>query len=504
MADKPIVIGDWHKRMGLSAHTGPELIRCLDISEYGVLRLNKKPTAMAQKSGEAFTTLPSWIGKGRISTSAYRYFVAPNGAIKYYNLTTSEWTKIGTVNSDGRGAGMFAGTNTAKDFLIFTNASELRCLDCSSYASPTFTTISSGLEANATYRAMCLTSSNRLYIANRWHITELMEVDGQTFAPGTAETFTLTPKKLGVPSTGEITSLAEMGSYLIAGTTTGELYYYNLDNIDEYPFPERVVKGGDGIITNIIVLKNIVYYQSGTLGRWYYTTGLTANKCAEIPLGLLEPSESVTVSPFSCLAMNDKIYFGAVPSASEEYAGIWSFDTQRVGQTIDPTDLGVQACIMEHKISTDYTGAITIGAIVKGGLSATVQADSGAGLLYGFSQVGDTDYYLIDQTSTYVYSASDGEYISQFSWIGNRLKKRTINEIEIQLAKPFPADYSIVLYYRTNTSASWTSIATLNTAGQTSFSIPRAITTDKIQFRMVIDGKANDSTNIEIMHLIAR
>lgn len=499
---KPLIIGDWYKGMGLTAHTGPELIKCLNIDDYGILKLNNKPEAMGVDTGSPLGGLVTWIGPGRVSATAKINFAIMNGAMKYYSASSSEWENMAaSYYPDGKGAVTFGGSNASKDYLLFTNAADLRALDLSTYnTSPAVTVIASTLESSITYRPMTLALNNAAYIGNGRYIAELIEIDGQTFAPGTGTTFTFTPKKFGIPADAQVSALGQMGSYLVAGTTNGDLYFWNMETVtDDSPFPERKVEGADGIVNIIKVYKNVIYYQAGNKGIWYYTTGITSQKCAQIPQQI-SGEYAVVIKPNSATVQNDKIYFGAGIGA---YSGIWSFDTQKVGQSVDPTDLGVQACIYEHRVSTDYVSVnIEIGGMLGTGATASIASGTSSQLIYGMSQEGDTDYYRIDKTSAYVYSSSEGEYISQFYQVGTRRNKRTFKSVEMQLAEPLANNYSVTLYYRESTAASWSALATFSTAGDSSYVANRSITVDKIQIKAVVDGAATSKTNIKILSFI--
>lgn len=474
---KPINLFDRaYLGMGLSRYTGFEFMQCVDVDDFGVIKLNIKPIAEAVKSGQSFGSVPFQLGYGRTSASAFLRFAIGSGFLKYFNTTNSEWTDVGTPGTTTYdfGMGFFAGSN-AKDFLIYpaSTAGQLNALDCASIASPSVTAnFITTLDSGALYRPFHSGSNNRLYIGNKNKVAELYENSGQTFAPGTAGTFTCTPDKLKLGSSYEVSCFDEWNEYLVIGTKNpannimSDIFLWDMVSPG---YDRRISVNVPGGINQIIVHKNYIYFQAGNFGEWFVSAGGGVEKIAQIPKHLLGVSGYIAkIYPMARVAKGDRIYFGcSIGSGEKSLSGVWSFDTRIIGETFDPTNRGVQACQYEHTMSTGQNGATAY-------LGGFLPISNEKGFDYGFaSTVGETTTAGVDtigKTSNSLYDASEGQIISRFIEISPFDAKSF--KTRLVLAKPLLSGQSIVILYRsnpsydTNTATAWVTATAYSLANE--------------------------------------
>jgi len=440
-----------YQGMGLSRYTGFELMKCVDVDDYGVIKINSKPVATAVKSGETFSSLPFQINHGRTSASSFLRFCIGSGFIKYWNTTNAEWTAMASVttgtSSNFFSFGFFAGSNT-KDFMIYPSSTDgnLNAFDCSTTASPS---VSSGfittLPQGAVYKPFFTASNNRLYIGAGRFLSELLEKDGQTFAPGTPATFTFTAQKLKLGASHQIHCLAEWNEYLVIGTknpANPEISDVFLWDMVSPSFERKISVNVPGGVNSVFAYKNYIFIQAGNKGEWFVTAGGGVEKIAEIPPGIITPNTNIDIYPGGVASAGDRIYFGA---KTYDYSGVWSFDTRLLGESYDPVNRGVQPCQLEHTMSTGVIDNVSVGALQR----------SGTGILAGWSSTtGETTTHGIDAInlntdSQKLYSDSEAVIISRFYQLSG-INSQSVQS-ELHLAKPLRrTGDSITIYYRAN------------------------------------------------------
>lgn len=505
---KSILLNDWQNGIGKSRYTGFEFMKCVNLDEDGVLKINYKPSLMDEDASEPIIHFIKWQGYGRVSASSYRIFATADNEIRYLDLASGDWEDISgtTANPDGFGSGIcWGGSQTAKDFLLFIDGANMSALDCSTFASPTFTyNFITTLATDCFYRPMFVASNNRVYIGNGHKLAELKENSGQTFAPGTSATYTFTPNILDLPSSFEISCLAEMGDYLVIGTknpyypTCSHVFLW--DKVSASFEQPIVVNAADGV-NQIQVYKGVMFIQAGSLGDWFYSLGTVAEKCAEIPKHV-RGNSYFSIYPNGCVVVEDKIYFGVGGGTiAAGLLGIWSLDTRKVSKN------NIQECLLEHTISNGVDG--TTGVVYIDGMLAV----SNKGFRYGwYTTVGETSTYAIDSVNNgfandsnvsdrMLYGSSEAYMISPFYRVGTYRTKRVITHSEIQLAKALDTNESVVIQYRTERDGTWVAYHTFNTTGKQSCQCPAITDLESVQFKIILDTGTAQTSGPELLSI---
>ena len=114
-------------------------------------------------------------------------------------------------------------------------------------------------------------------------------------------------------------------------------------------------------------------------------------------------------------------------------------------------------------------------------------------------------YGIDNLTTTKVYTGYTGYFDSPLFSVGSLLQQKTPTEIEFNLARPLRTDEAVRLAYRTDLTASFTTIGThtFTTAGavvsvNTNYDFPPC---EQIQFRIYLTG---DGTSPELKGVTIR
>jgi hypothetical protein len=447
-----------YQGMGLSRYTGFELMKCVDVDDYGVIKLNYKPGLMPAATSQTIDNVPFFLGRGKSGENSSIIIAAIKDQAKYWNTATSAWTSLANVTPNlntaypYRGVGFYGGFNSAKDYMIYTGSStttNLYAFDCSTATSPSVdTSFITTMEANSIYRPFFTSATaNKLFIGNRRYLAEIAEVDGQTFDPATAGTFVFTPKKLDLASAYEISCLTEWNEYLVIGTknladpSVSDIFLWDMVSSS---WDRKISINQPGGVDQVVVYKNFIFINCSS--DWFVSLGGAAEKVAQIPRHLL--AGGCAVYPNAWCIKNDRIYFGVRGTG---ISGVWSFDTRIVGESYDPANRGVLPCQYEHTLSNGVTDALIYPLCL---LSINTSS-----FLAGWWRDADTDTYgidAVDYTSAYgryVYSSSEGKIISRFYRLAGTTSQ-SLNS-ELFLAKPLKTNESVKIYIRNTPGTSY-------------------------------------------------
>ncbi len=462
-------------------------VRNVDIlTNPGSFRLNNLMTKQSS------TTVTNYIKWQRIDPVTGKVYAVDAGG-KVYTATSggATWTVI-AGNSGGIGGGL----EIWKDYLIVVGTSSLDAYGPLS-GSPSWTnnffgsslTLSVGL-----FFPIFRSLDDSLYIGNGKYVSRLAELT--TFAPGTAATFTATQKAITLADNYQVSAIRELGENLMIGTT-----YLNSNTLaDVFPYsrltltlglPIRIVEGGVRAMYN---LGNRLYVLAGTTGKMFLTDTVSATQIAQIPSYImnLDGGLGLTMYPDSIMYLKGKIWFGmgASNTAIGGNIGVWSYN---------PTTKVLQ---MENIISTGRDGS-TAGLFISSLLPLSVDSylcaweDDSGGATYGVDLLVDTQRY-----TGYV-----GYVDSPLIKIGDALDNKTIPQLEINLTKPLVTGQGVKIQYRSNLTASFTDLATIdfatNGAGP-SFNISASVMTNLVfvQIRCLLTTASSSNLSPEVQSIM--
>lgn len=270
-----------------------------------------------------------------------------------------------------------------------------------------------------------------IYYCDDRYVGSIKENSGSVFDPATGGTYTFTQDALDMPQYEIAEWLEELGTnLLIAGGTFDKIYPWDRIS-DSYNNPLTVPEKQVKRLKNI---GGVVYILAGTWGNVYTTQGTYVRHFKKIPEYITNNSQSLSTGPITwggIGAINGSLLFGMAVQTSGNSGIYLLYPDGRL--------------IIDRIPSTGSTNATAI--------------------------LVQTTYYEIgyasgiDTIDTDMLSALEGVVQSGLYSVGTKTKLATYSVLEVQTGKPTATGGQIRISYRTDTSSSFTTLATYSTDG---------------------------------------
>lgn len=295
-----------------------------------------------------------------------------------------------------------------------------------------------------------------VYWVDDRYIGSLKENSGTTFAPGTSNTYTYNSQALDTPAGELLVCIEEQGANVLAGSSrTGKIYPWDRTS-DSFNLPLICTE------SNVQRLKNIgskVMILAGTAGNIYSTNGSTVRFEKTLPRQVI--NQSMTLQ-------SNVVTWGGVSSSGQ---GAFLFGAG----VLTTANSGV------YKLYPDGRLVITnIPSSGAGNATAIYAGDD-------FFNIGFASGAAYVDTS--LYSSFEGVIQWDFMRVATKVGKGTYSHLECVIAKP-SATGNVRVSYRTDTSSSFTTLATFAADGSTTTFMSDIGLSDieNIQVQAEIDG----------------
>ena len=485
---KPLVINQWTKGIGSSSVTGMYDMRNVDIaSRPGKLILNYKT---AKKSGTTITDLPKWFAYDTINAAIY--CLDRSGDLYRSTDDGDTWTKL-NVQSTSQAAGN--GLAIWKGYLFVARNSKLDVFGALPAAGATLSWQS--LTTDAGWHPLFVGLRNVLYIGNGNKVAMIEEKAGQTFDPSNSATYTFTSNALDLPSGYRIKCLQELRDKTYIGTFKSDSNNPKARFADIFPWdgssssynlPLQLARNGVNAMLNI---NNTLYIQAGDRAEWFVSNGLVVQDLGKLPQDLIYPGGDGGFFQYPAAVMQHKgsLFFGSginfVTSNAYSPQGVFSF----TGKSLN----------CENIISTGNdgtSGQVEIGCLLGLGTES---------YLIGW---GDSGTYGIDKILTSTRCSSYSGYaISDLYQVGTKINPVSFRTCEIQLARPLTTGQGVRIKWRSNLTASFTTLHTMDfaTYGATTGGEKGAASIDNVEMVQVkAELTSTDSTTPELLAVILK
>lgn len=466
---KDLVINEWYKGIAESPHLGFHDIRNVDIfTSPGIAQPNYKT---AKVSATTVTGLPKWI----VKNPGGNFYALDSAGVVYKSSTGSSWSVVsGNTTTSAAGNGLVIWKSY---LLVMRNA----FIDVMKISDESWTNGWQALTTDSEWHMAIVGQDDIVYIGNSRYIASLSENTGQTFAPGTAATYTYTAQALDLPAQYRVKCLAELGVNLMIGTLSGDADYTG-NTADIFPWdrvstsfniPIRIAERG---VHQLLNHENLLYITAGITGNIYISNGSNTQLLRKLPDSIINLSSSlgtfITYFPGAIMSYNGRVYFGVssgTQSGSVDGIGVWSV-TRKGNLTF------------EHTISTgtvNPTNNLFIGALYP--WHSTY-----------FIGWRDNTTYGIDNIDGNRFASYASKIKTPLYQVGTPLSKFTFTQVEFTLDRPMIANDGIKISYRTNLTANFTEIGTRDFATNggidfDSLTFP-AISTTNVQFLIETQG----------------
>ena len=311
---------------------------------------------------------------------------------------------------------------------------------------------------SSVYHHMIVGQDDKLYICAGQAVASLAEVDGQTFSPTNSATYTWTAEALDLPDGYTASCLAEQGVNLMIGSmfqvsAGNEKQYASSRRAEIFPWDRSsdsfflpIVLEERGI-SAMISVNNLIYFFAGVEGRCYVTDGTSVREVFRLPYDLVNDAgvlHTAVVLPGALQYYKGKIIFGLMRAvdgggaSAGNYAQVWSYDIER------------KRLAIENEIASGFSAGSKIGALLP------VRKDQ---YLIGWED--SVPAFGVDRVENDTrYTSYKSVIRSVFYRIGSKAQPIPLVELEYELARPLATGQGVRFSYRTDHSASFTTIAT--------------------------------------------
>lgn len=456
---KDVVIKDFYLGIGESEFVGNGEIRNCDTSwKKGVLRIGYESVST---SAGTVTTLPIWILAD--PDASVRQQWAIDDGIRVYRGTASanqwsvEYTQPGRV----------PGLAVWKDHVITTTSTSVIGYGPISIPGAATTYVIGNMDSDTAFHPMIVGQDDILYGGAGRYVFSLQEVSGQDFRAGTAATFTFTSRALDLPEQYRVRCIEELGEKLMIGTWVGnniqdqkvaDIFPWDRTS-DSFGLPIRMRDNG---IQSMLNVDGLLYFFSGLRGNLNATDGSTVKELIkEIPQQIINNDGGLGI-------------FEMLPSQMIQHGGKIIFASN--SNTFD-TNYAFSYEISSDSLAIENTvSGGTGGSMALGGLLSVTTRDYLIGWDNGSSAAIDK------VTGGRRYSSYSAFATSPYIKMGTKSNPEPLSEIEISLEKPLTTGEGIRLSYRTDTSASFTTIPD----GTVDFATYGAVQEQHIPFRLEV------------------
>lgn len=312
------------------------------------------------------------------------------------------------------------------------------------------------IDSDANWHPMLVSKNDgNLYGGASRYIYSLSEVS--TFVPANGATFTFTQQALDLPANYRIRCLEELGNNLMIGTWMGiNVSDFRIADIfpwdrtsDSFTLPLTLDEHG---VNSMININNILYILAGIGGKLFSSNGVQSNLIAQLPSSVVNVEGTEYLDPFMTIMANykGKIFFGIAGTTNTSGIGVWSFVLDSKGGILN----------FEHVISNGRSGGAS--SLVQ--ITAILPVNRNTLLIAWKCDNGSTTYGIDKINNLYRYTAYAAYFESPFYQVGTPLNKKQYSQIEFQLTEALTTGQGIVLKYRTDLSATWTTIGTYDFA----------------------------------------
>ena len=440
--DEPIVITQFEKGIAPSPHVGFGDMRNLDISSVpGVAKLNNK---LSKVSASTVDALVKWILRDPITAGSI-VAIDGNGSVYNSNDSGATWSELGDRDGSGQGMVIF------KNYLIVAENSSLDVYGPLSGGAAAWSDNWKTIDTESAWHPMIVSiNDGKVYGGGGRYIFSIEEASGQTFAPGNAATFTFTQQALDLPANYKVKCLEELGNNLMIGTWTGDtVAQFKLADI--FPWDRSSASFDRPLQLNVngvhamLNINNLLWILAGIEGQVFISNGVQSSEVVRIPLSIadIDGGKYLSYYPGSVANYRGRLFFGLGDgSGNTAGMGVWSVLSTAQGYVLN----------LEHSISTGTNSASSTIEI------ASLLPTNRDVLLVGWR---DNTTYGIDRVDNSARSTGfTGYFDSSFHQIGTYRRKRQLQEIEVQFAKPLVIGQGIALSYRTSLTGDFVIIGT--------------------------------------------
>lgn len=326
-------------------------------------------------------------------------------------------------------------------------------------------------------------------VTNRYFRIGLLEENaGETFAPGTGSTFTYLADALTIPyesSTSEPTVINELNEYIVVGTKSNKIYFWDKKSPSFTFFTQLPEKN----IHDIEVINSMLYCVVGDSGSIYVANTNSSQLLTKLPEHISERYDyKRTININSVAVYNDKLLISMSYTTGTTTAKsfIFSIDIQS----------GVITKFGNSDEGENVARNSKINKIIPQGDNIFISVQNYIDDLGDYIYTLESLKWSINVDSTKLYYFGTGSIETGLISYGNVFDKKTLRNIQVSLLRNLNTGESINLYYRRNNEDNYTAWKTIDYTnyGEYKDIIVEAPLTDIIDLQVKIEIVGTNTT----------
>lgn len=286
-------------------------------------------------------------------------------------------------------------------------------------------------------------SDDIMYWVDDRYVGSLLEVT--TFDPAAAGTYTFTSQALDLPRQVVAQRIEELGGNLLVLGTVGLNNYSTIFPWDRISATFFLPIKLNFVADMTIVHNNLLYILDLGSKKIWASNGTNIVTKREIPEIISDNFVDSAIG--AAMVFKGRLWFTI--SATSNYSGVYSLD------------LDTNSLLLENKVSQNsYSDGFNLMYVTS--LIPVNDIYYYVGWYNSSNTTGGIDSILGNDGSSYKYESYGAYFETALKQVGTDMEPRTFEQIEILLSQPLGIAEGIKVYYRVNTSDSYTLIETID------------------------------------------
>lgn len=328
-------------------------------------------------------------------------------------------------------------------------------------------------------------SDDILYWVDDRYVGSLQELT--TFDPGVAASHTFNSQALKLPQNAVGFKIEELGGNLmVLATVSNYSAIFPWDRIStSFYLPIKL----QTIVDDVVSHNNLLYILDLESHKIWVTNGSSVVEKRELPERIQSNFIGSTIG--ASMIHRGRLYFTV--SATSNYSGVYSLD------------LETNVLVLEQKISPNtYSSDIAtyyVSSLISTGWGYFV------GWYFNGGQYGGIDAPISKSGDRFKYEEYDTFFETGLLHVGTNTEKRTFQQVEVYFAAPLSPGQGIKIYYRTDSTSTYTLGATIEHGIQgvlTSYNALFGVSCDYIQIRCELDAALTSLSSPQLLEVRLR
>lgn len=307
---------------------------------------------------------------------------------------------------------------------------------------------------------------NGLVTGRYYQIGMLEEVAGQTFNPASGATFDFVESVFTIPfeNNGHVTTINEIGEYLIVGTWSNKIYFWDKKS----PSFTTYSKLQEQNIRKIEVIDNLAYIFMAYSGNIYIANTISVTPLLKLPEHLSGEYyrfiNGVKIFKVNDAVVNERDLLFSISIVKSDGAYNYLMSYNLDSKQLLKKNISYFGEINERSGNT-FGYIYSILPLGKNIIISSSDYDQANDVItYAAESLLYVAQYSSGSESYYVYDGNEPYIITGLIGVGDVYNKKTLRELQISLARALATGQGVTVSYRRDDNSAWTTLKTIDYA----------------------------------------